>query len=384
VLGHATPCSSTKGATGHTLGAAGAVEAAICLIALEDGLLPAGLNRSQPDPDLHAAYLDANRSAPLRHVLSNSFGFGGSNASLVFGREPGRVAVSEALAGAASPGIQVELLGIGLLGPGLANWPAAQPALRGEAPWAFAPAVLPAPARLPAAERRRASAAVKVAMAAADAACADAGMDPGDLASVFTSSSGDGLNCHVLCEQLADPSRLVSPTRFTNSVHNAAAGYWHIAVASQAASTSVCAFDASFAAGLIEAAIQLVDLGQPLLLVASDTPYPEPLHGKRPLPDSLGIALLLAPAGYASARPAPADSREAARQVTRLRISLRCAAEAGPATRCVDAGLETLRLAIPAARGLPLLAALADGRPGGPRQLVLGDDGAMRVVIELL
>lgn len=86
VFGTSTPpCSSTKGATGHTLGAAGAVEAAICLLALEQGLIPAGLHREQPDPALTANYQVENRHAPLRHVLSNSFGFGGSNASLVLG-----------------------------------------------------------------------------------------------------------------------------------------------------------------------------------------------------------------------------------------------------------------------------------------------------------
>ena len=85
VFGSATPCSSTKGATGHTLGAAGAVEAVIALLALRHGLLPAGLNVTQPDPALTLDYLRANRHAPLRAVLSNSFGFGGSNASLVFG-----------------------------------------------------------------------------------------------------------------------------------------------------------------------------------------------------------------------------------------------------------------------------------------------------------
>ncbi len=81
------PCSSTKGATGHTLGAAGGVEAAISLLALRHGFMPGGLNRSTPDPDLYASYLDANRAAPLRHVLSNSFGFGGTNASLVLAKE---------------------------------------------------------------------------------------------------------------------------------------------------------------------------------------------------------------------------------------------------------------------------------------------------------
>jgi 3-oxoacyl-[acyl-carrier-protein] synthase-1 len=85
VFGAATPCSSTKGATGHTLGAAGGVEAAIALLAMRHGLMPGGLNVQQRDPALTLNYLVANRAAPLRRVLSNSFGFGGSNASLVLG-----------------------------------------------------------------------------------------------------------------------------------------------------------------------------------------------------------------------------------------------------------------------------------------------------------
>ena len=85
VFGGGTPCSSTKGATGHTLGAAGGVEAAISLLAIEHGLMPAGLNVQRPDPALQVDYLTANRAAPVARVLSNSFGFGGSNACLVFG-----------------------------------------------------------------------------------------------------------------------------------------------------------------------------------------------------------------------------------------------------------------------------------------------------------
>ena len=85
VFGAATPCSSTKGATGHTLGAAGGVEAAICLLALKHGLMPGGLNVRELDPALELNYLLENREAPLRAVLSNSFGFGGTNASLVLG-----------------------------------------------------------------------------------------------------------------------------------------------------------------------------------------------------------------------------------------------------------------------------------------------------------
>ncbi len=100
VFGRALACSSTKGHTGHTLGAAGAVEAAISLLALQHDLVPTGLNRQQPDPALQAAYVDAADGAadqvadgiadgvgrrPLRFVASNSFGFGGSNACLIFG-----------------------------------------------------------------------------------------------------------------------------------------------------------------------------------------------------------------------------------------------------------------------------------------------------------
>lgn len=83
-----TLCSSTKGATGHTLGAAGALEAVISLIAVQDGLAPAGLQVSKVDPELRLQYLRQNRHRSIRRVLSNSFGFGGSNCSLIIGRLP--------------------------------------------------------------------------------------------------------------------------------------------------------------------------------------------------------------------------------------------------------------------------------------------------------
>ena len=86
LFGAAVPASSTKGATGHTLGAAGALEAVICALALRHGLLPGGLNTTAVDPDLELAYLTGNRAAPVTRVLSNSFGFGGSNCSLVLER----------------------------------------------------------------------------------------------------------------------------------------------------------------------------------------------------------------------------------------------------------------------------------------------------------
>jgi len=86
LFGPNIPCSSTKGATGHTLGAAGGVEAVICALALQHGLLPAGLNTEQLDPTLDLDYVLENRAQPVTRVLSNSFGFGGTNCSLIFGR----------------------------------------------------------------------------------------------------------------------------------------------------------------------------------------------------------------------------------------------------------------------------------------------------------
>ncbi len=86
LLGAQVPCSSTKGATGHALGAAGALEAVVCAIALAHRFIPGGINTAAVDPALDVNYVTETRSAPLARVLSNSFGFGGTNCSLVFGR----------------------------------------------------------------------------------------------------------------------------------------------------------------------------------------------------------------------------------------------------------------------------------------------------------
>ena len=253
-------------------------------------------------------------------------------------------------------GFALTVQGIGLLGPGLVSWASARAILRGDEAYAWAPAVLAPPQRLPPAERRRAGPSIRLAMAVADEAVAEARVDPRHLATVFASSGGEGSNCHALCETLAGADRHLSPTRFTNSVHNAAAGYWHIAVSSQAASTSLSAYDGSFAAGLIEATMQVEASRAPVLFVACDVPYPEPLHSLRPLPHHMGLALLLGPADVAGA-------------LARLELELVDSARAAPADRCADPQLESLRTSIPVAAALPLLEALARGGPA--RELVL-------------
>ena len=86
VFGPTTPCSSTKGATGHTLGAAGALEAVISALALQHALIPGGAQTAHVDPTLTAHYVRENRRTPVARVLSNSFGFGGTNCTLILGR----------------------------------------------------------------------------------------------------------------------------------------------------------------------------------------------------------------------------------------------------------------------------------------------------------
>jgi len=83
------PVSGTKAMHGHALGASGAIEAAICMLALREGYVPPTLNLDNPDPDCDLDYVPhTGREAQVDYILSNSFGFGGINAALVFGRYP--------------------------------------------------------------------------------------------------------------------------------------------------------------------------------------------------------------------------------------------------------------------------------------------------------
>ena len=227
--------------------------------------------------------------------------------------------------------------GVGLLGPGLSGWPAGRAVLAGAQPYVPARTVIPPSELLPPAERRRAGVPVKLALAVGREAFAAAAQDAARAATVFASSSSDGDILHQLCEVLTTPEREVSPTKFMNSVHNAAAGYWSIATQSREPSTSLCCYDASFAAGLLEAAVQIAVDRRPTALIACDAPYPEPLHATRPIQGEFGIALALGPEKGLAA----------------LEVEL----AQGVESRLDDEELEKLRLGNPAARSLTLLAA---------------------------
>lgn len=243
--------------------------------------------------------------------------------------------------------LQIHIDGIGLFGPGLSGWAEAGEVLTGRRTLDLATTVLPPADTLPPAERRRVGVPIKLALAIGLEAARNAGADPAQLATVFSSTGGDCDNCHAILETLASSDRAVSPTRFHNSVHNAPSGYWSIATGCMAPSTSLCAFDATFAAGLLEAATQAHASGKPCLLIAYDTAYPEPLYALRPIPYALGVAMVLNPV------------RTEASSAT-LTLVLSSLAASG----MQDTNFETLRTSIPAARSLPLMQLLAGDTDG--------------------
>ncbi|HYW77459.1 MAG TPA: beta-ketoacyl synthase chain length factor [Gammaproteobacteria bacterium] len=235
---------------------------------------------------------------------------------------------------------------IGFAAPGLVGWPMARECLAGNT--AYRPEPLPklSPEGLPANERRRLSTTMRLALAVAGEAQAGAPQSARQTATVFASGNGDGDIINAICEELARPDPAVSPTQFHNSVHNAPAGYWSIAARAMTPHTAVAAHDATFAAGLLEAATMTTD-GMPVLLVAYDRPLPVPLNKTRPGHGEFACALLL--------------NRQT--EATPSGLSLRI--ESGDEeTTVADPLLEELRRGNPAARALPLLAALAGGGVG--------------------
>lgn len=187
--------------------------------------------------------------------------------------------------------IQVE--GIGLWSPQLANFDALRCLLAGEA--YKASGGRPEASALSPNERRRAPESVLIAIEAASQAVAMSGFAVANLACVFASAYGDQATTDYMCRVLARAPIELSPTRFHNSVHNAAAGYWTIAGDCRAPSSAVCAGNASFGAGLLEAAVLACADHRPVLLVSSDTAGIGPLGELIECTQAFGCALVISP-----------------------------------------------------------------------------------------
>ncbi len=191
-------------------------------------------------------------------------------------------------------GARIWVEGVGLWSPHLPDFAALRTVLDGKLPTP-SPA-RPSAARLSSSERRRAPESVLLAVEAAGQAVTMSGRDATTLACVFASSHGDQPVTDYMCATLAQAPAELSPTRFHNSVHNAAVGYWTIATGCHAPSTAVAAQRASFGAGLLEAATQVLAEQRAALLVCYDTAGSGPLQEVTGCVQSFGCALVLAPA----------------------------------------------------------------------------------------
>ena len=251
--------------------------------------------------------------------------------------------------------MKLSIEGIGFVGAGFADWNGAAEALRagtepGSLPLGELGRFLKAD-RLPRTERRRAGKSVRLSMTACWEAVESSGLDPADLPMVFASSTGDTEVLSHTCAALAEPERMVSPTRFHNSVHNAASGYWSIAVGTHEPATAIAAHDETAASGLLEAGMQASTTGRPVLLVIYDIPFPEPMCQAEPISEPLAVAMVL--------RSVDNDSQGT------LSLSL---GEGAPASPMQAGNWQALCDGVPAGRILPLLEALARGEA---RELVM-------------
>jgi hypothetical protein len=185
--------------------------------------------------------------------------------------------------------------GIGFWASRLPGWDAARSILRGESEAPATPQTRPAPALLPPAERRRAPDTVAVALEVAARACEMSGRDPKLLPSVFASTHGDLAISDYMSSTLAKTPLLTSPTKFHNSVHNAAAGYWTIATGCLKPYTSVSGYYYTFGEGLLEALSQALSDGGPVLYVAFDIEAKGPVATMQPSRGVFAGALVLSP-----------------------------------------------------------------------------------------
>ncbi|MPY73924.1 MAG: 3-oxoacyl-ACP synthase [Alphaproteobacteria bacterium] len=245
--------------------------------------------------------------------------------------------------------IEARIASIGLLGPGLTDWPAARRILAGTEAYVPAEVSPPVPEGLSPRERRRTGLGVRLAVAVAHEAVAGAAQDAAALPTVFGWAHGDGVVVQRLLETLATPERFVSPTDFHNSVHNVAVGYWAIASGSHEPCSSIAAGPDTFPASLLKALAEVRCDNRRVLHIVCGVPFNEPLNTVCPVGAPLGVAMVLAPPGEPGGI---------------ARISADYQAGAAAVTRPQTAGLRALWEINPAARAVPLLECVARGKSG--------------------
>lgn len=244
--------------------------------------------------------------------------------------------------------LSLHIKAIGITAPGMSNWGETQKALLCPEQFTFSPIAKKLETLLPANERRRATRVAQLALSAAQQTGAPESLN--QCLQIFSSCSGDLSTFNQISQALAMDGRPVSPTRFHNSVHNAPAGYWSIATQSQTASTSITAYTDSFAASLLEAAVQLNasdnTQNQDCLLVCYDEIPPTAFASQVNITEEFACALTL--------------SRHSQNSLAKLDISPGTGNET--ITRFTNDNLEQLRLSNPQAMILPVLNVISQHR----------------------
>ncbi len=262
--------SSTKGATGHALGAAGALGAAISVMSIGAGLIPASSGCRVPDPEMNLHPVAAPLTAKVDTVLSNAFGFGGNNAALVMGR-PGQLPPRREVRRRED---NFTILGSACL-TGAGNASATLERLREGKPVRGLMPPESMAANLPPRDLRRLKRLSRAVQSLAIAAHGDAAA-PAAIASVFFGTGWGPLSeMHDFLVKLFESNeQFTSPTDFVGAVHNAAAGQVAIRFGAQGPNVTMTGGDYSFEQALMGAVLLPPDSGACCLLIAADEDHP--------------------------------------------------------------------------------------------------------------
>lgn len=257
--------------------------------------------------------------------------------------------------------------GIGIWGAGFSHW---NELLAGnDADSTVAPALPdagPKPEIIPARERRRAPLAVKLAVEVAAQAFEQTSMLAKDTSCVFASGMGDTNITDHMCRAVATAEKLLSPTKFHNSVHNAAAGYWSISTDCMMPANSISAFNYTAALALLEASTQCSVQQRPVLLVVFDTKTPPTFAGSMTISDNFACALLLSP----TMNP----------EKTTIKIESGRGRQSS-SQRCVESSFTMASTVNPAAQLLPLLRSIATSE-SKPLTLPVGFGTSLTVQVQ--
>jgi hypothetical protein len=236
----------------------------------------------------------------------------------------------------------VYINGLSVVAPGLIDRDSVFSILRGDEQWQAEDLPKFIPGILPPNERRRTTPTINLAIQTIQPLFRSE-EDLEQIATVFASSDGDLAIDDKICRALAREEKMLSPTLFSNSVHNAPAGYWAIATSLRTSSVSLSAGNETFAAALVDSITQVISERQNVLLVAYDVVAPEPLNTVRRFEYSLGLALRLSLTKESGSSGSIAISLDG---------------EENEVTTCLNKSLEPLRTGNPIGAGLPLMETL--------------------------